>query len=145
MATKFLKVEDIKRTTHLLDAENRVLGRLSTVAAGLLMGKGRLDFSRHVDGGDGVIVINAERVRVTGKKAEQKQYKRFSGYPGGLTYYSYAWMQERHPEEIIRHAVKGMLPKNILGSRMLRRLRVIKGNEYGKYAGEKPVPYKWED
>ena len=140
MKTTFIRPEDVKRTTYLVDARGKVLGRLATAVASLLIGKGRVDFSPHVDGGDAVIVINAGEIRVTGKKAQDKKYKRYSGYPGGLTEASFEEVFKKHPEEIILHAVKGMLPKNILGHRMLKRLRVFSGQEH-IHAAQKPEPF----
>ena len=139
MKTSFVRTEDVKRTAYVVDADGKILGRMATRIAELLIGKGRVNFSPHVNQGDTVIVINAEKVRVTGRKAEQKMYKRYTGYPGGLREHSFNWMQQRHPEEIIMHAVRGMLPKNILGHRMLTRLRIFKGPKH-PHEAQQPVP-----
>lgn len=135
-----LRKEDVKeRRYYLIDAQGKTLGRLATFIARLLMGKDRPDYTPHVDSGAGVIVINAEKVRVTGKKAEQKLYKRYSGYPGGLKLIKFKDMLERKPEEIIRHAVKGMLPKNKLQKRRLARLKIYRGPEHPHQA-QNPIP-----
>ena len=104
------------------------------------MGKGKVDYSPHVEQGDSVIVINAEKVRVTGKKGENKVYKTFSGYPGGLKEHSYEYVMKHKPTEIIRHAVKGMVPKNILGTHMMKRLYIYCGGEH-PHAAQKPISW----
>ena len=122
------KASDIKREWHIVDASDKVLGRLSTRIAGLLIGKHKPMFSRHLDAGDYVVVINAEKVRVTGNKAKQKVYYRHSGYPGGLKSTSLEKMMQTNPTRVIEHAVKGMLPHNRLGAQMLKKLRVYAGD-----------------
>jgi len=129
-STLFVRTEDVTRKTHLIDANGKILGRLATKVATMLMGKDRPDYTAHANPGDVVIVINAEKVRVTGKKEEEKKYKRFSGYPGGLKEYTLKMIRATHPEEIIFHAVKGMLPNSKLGKRMLTRLKVYKGSKH---------------
>jgi len=124
MKTYLASDKDIKRAWHLIDARGKVLGRLAVKAASLLIGKHKPSFSRDRDTGDGVIVINASEVCVTGKKAEAKLYKYFSGYPGGLREVNFETLMKRKPTEALRRAVKGMLPKNTLGQRMLSRLKV---------------------
>src|SRR4030042_6136740 len=116
--------KDIKREWHLVDAKDEVLGRLATKIAGLLMGKGKATFSRHMDVGDNVTVVNAEKIVVTGKKAQQKSYKSHPGYPGGFRERSYAQVMNEHPERIIEHAVSGMLPDNRLKPERMKRLTV---------------------
>jgi large subunit ribosomal protein L13 len=113
-----------------VDAAGKVLGRLATGVATALMGKDRPDYTPHVDTGAYVVVTNAEKVRVTGKKLRQKTYARFSGYPGGLNETPLADVLERHPERVIREAVRRMLPKNRLGDRMLKKLKVYAGPEH---------------
>ncbi len=121
------KASDIKREWHLIDASDKVLGRLATQIATLLMGKQKPIFARNMDTGDFVVVINAEKVVVTGDKAKQKLYYRHSGYPGGLKSISLEKMLETHPTGVIEHAVKGMLPQNRLRARMMSRLKLYAG------------------
>jgi large subunit ribosomal protein L13 len=132
MKTYSVKPDDIKRSTHTVDAADKILGRISTEIASLLMGKHKALFARNADIGDCVTVINAGKVQVTGKKSEQKLYYRHSNYPGGFRQISYAALMREHPERIITFAVDGMLPKNHLHDKMMKRLKV--------YAG--PVPVK---
>lgn len=126
--------KDVKREWHLIDAKDEILGRLSTKIAGLLMGKGKATFSNHMDMGDYVVVINAEKIMVTGRKASQKVYITHSGYPGGFKSKKYSLMMEQHPERIIEHAVAGMLPVNRLKDPRMLRLKVVAGdnNPYEK-------------
>ena len=128
--TYVIKAADIKREWHLVDASEEVLGRLSTRIAGLLMGKHKPLFCRNLDVGDFVVVLNAEKVRVTGNKAKQKMYYHHSGYPGGLKSISLEKMMQTHPTRVIEHAVKGMLPKNRLSAGMMKRLKVYAGEEH---------------
>ena len=130
MKTYTTKPDDIERQWHLIDASGQILGKLATQAAGLLMGKHKPIFSRHLDTGDFVVVINAAKVRVTGRKAEQKLYYRHSGYPGGLKSISLEKLMETKPTRVIEHAVKGMLPHNRLGAKMLKKLKVYAGEEH---------------
>lgn len=126
--------KDIKRQWHLIDAKDQILGRLSTIIAGLLIGKGKPTFSRHMDSGDFVVVINADKVLVTGRKASQKVYRSHSGYPGGLKERKFEMVLKEHPERIIEHAVSGMIPNNRLKDERLLRLKVVAGekNPYEK-------------
>lgn len=128
--TYSIKASDIKREWHIVDAEDQILGKLATRIARLLMGKHKPLFSRNMDVGDSVVVINADKVRVTGNKAKQKMYYRHSGYPGGLKTTSLEMMMQKHPNRVIEHAVKGMLPKNRLQARMMKRLRVYVGDDH---------------
>ena len=128
--TKPTKESDIKRDWNLVDVRGKVLGRAATEIANLLMGKRKSYFVRNLDCGDYVVVVNVKEVKVTGKKEEQKVYKRFSGYPGGLRVERLKELRERRPEDIIRHAISGMLPKNRLHDRMLKRLYVFAGGEH---------------
>ena len=137
MTTTFVRTEDIKRKTHLIDANGKILGRLATRIAVLLMGKDRPDYTPHANPGDFVVVVNAEKVRVTGNKEKDKMYKRYTGYPGGLKEYSLAMVRAKRPAEIILHAVKGMLPNSKLGKQMLTRIRVYKGPDH-PHAAQKP-------
>jgi len=130
MKTYSTKASDIKREWHIVDASGKVLGKQATQVASLLMGKHKPIFSRHLDVGDFVVVINAEKVRVTGNKAKQKRYYRHSGYPGGLKSINLERMLETHPTRVIEHAVKGMLPHTRLGAGMMKRLRVYVGDTH---------------
>ena len=130
MKTTYLRREDVKRSWHLIDAKDKILGRVATKIATFLMGKDKPSFSPHVDTGAGVVVINCEKIKVTGKKLEQKMYKRFSGYPGGLRQEKMGSLLEKRPQEIVRHAVNGMLPKNKLGRKMIKRLKIYVGDKH---------------
>ena len=130
MKTYSVKASEIKREWHLVDASDQVLGRLATRIARLLMGKHKPTFTRNLDTGDCVVVINAEKVRITGDKANQKVYHRHSGYPGGLKTVSYEKMMTTHPTRIIEHAVKGMIPHTRLGNSMIKKLRVYAGENH---------------
>ncbi|NQT32683.1 MAG: 50S ribosomal protein L13 [Candidatus Omnitrophica bacterium] len=141
MKTKILKQAEVEHPWYLVDIGDKVLGRAATQIANLLMGKNRADFTPHVDSGGGVVVVNCNKIRVTGNKASQKVYKRFSGYPGGQKETVYSKMFEKDPAYIVRHAVKGMLPKNKLGARMLKRLKLYVGSEHDQ-AAQKPEEYK---
>ena len=129
---------DIHQQWYIVDAEGKPLGRLSTKVATILCGKNKPYYVPNIDTGDYVIVINAAKVRVTGMKALQKVYKSFSGYPSGLKEIPYAKVLEEHPERIIEHSVKGMLPKNKLGRAMLKKLKVYSGAEH-PHSAQKPV------
>ena len=142
MKTFMRKKEDIKERKHyLIDAEGKTLGRLSTSIATLLIGKDKPDFTPHVDSGAAVIVINAVKVQVTGKKSEEKVYKSYSGYHGGLKLIKFKDMSESKPEYIIRHAVRGMLPKNKLQSRRIARLKIYRDSTHPHQAQN---PISWE-
>jgi len=142
MSKTFLpKTKDIQHAWHLVDVEGKTLGRMATQVALLLRGKGKTEFTPHVDAGDHVVVINAAKVAVTGKKLTDKEYQTYSGYPGGQKIFILGDMLKKKPEEVIRRAVKGMLPKGILGRRMMKRLLVYKSNEHPHQA-QKPVGLK---
>jgi len=130
MKTYSTKASEIERQWHVIDASDKILGKLATEAAKLLMGKHKPMFTRHLDTGDFVVVINAEKVRFTGKKAEQKLYHSHSGYPGGLKTVSLGRLMQTNPARVIEHAVKGMLPHNRLGAQMLKKLKVYAGEEH---------------
>lgn len=125
-----LSTKQIQRQWYLLDARGQVLGRLATQIAKLLMGKGKPEWVPYLDCGDYVVVINAKDIRVTGRKEEQKIYTRYSGYPGGLRKETLGSLKKRRPEEVIRHAVEGMLPKNKLRARWIRKLYIYPGSEH---------------
>lgn len=128
--TQATKISEIKRNWHLVDVKNKILGRVANEIALLLAGKSKTNFVRNLDCGDYVVVLNARNIKVTGKKEEQKKYYRHSGYPGGLKTETLNKLRERKPEEIIIHAVKGMLPQNRLRDKMLKRLFVFSGEEH---------------
>lgn len=127
-----------ERTWHLVDVKNKVLGRVSTRIARILMGKHKPTWQPHLDMGDYVVVINAAKVAVTGRKEDQKRYFRYSGYPGGLKEENLRRLRSRKPEEIIYHAVAGMLPKTRLGNAMIKKLFVYPGEEH-PHEAQKPV------
>ena len=130
MKTTVLNKKDVKRKYYLVDAKGKILGRLATKIALFLSGKNKKDHTPHVDNGDFVVVLNAAKIAVTGLKLQQKLYTNYSGYPGGLKTKNLETLLETKPTEVIRHAVKGMLPKNKLGSRMIVRLKVYAGSEH---------------
>ena len=131
----------VERKWHLIDAEGRTLGRLATEIATVLRGKNKPQYTPHVDTGDFVVVVNAEKIIVTGKKAEQKVYRRHSQRPGGLKEVSYEQMLERKPEEILRKAVRGMMPKTRLGRQQFRKLKLYAGPEH-PHEAQNPQPYE---
>lgn len=130
---------DIERNWYVIDADGVVLGRLAAQVATILRGKHRPQYTPHADCGDHVIVINAAKVRVTGRKEEQKTYHRHSGYPGGLKSISLMQLRAKHPERIIESAVRGMLPKNPLGRKMFKKLKVYSGDQH-PHKAQKPTP-----
>lgn len=139
MKTFSAKAQDIKRDWYLIDADNKVLGRLATTVASYLRGKHKAEFTTHVDTGDFIIIINAEKIAVTGRKFKEKKYYRHSGYPGGLKTHTFEKLQEKNPTKIIEIAVKGMLPKNSLGREMYRKLKVYAGSNHPHFA-QQPKP-----
>ena len=139
METKSYKSGNVEKNWHLIDAEDKVLGRLAVKIATILSGKNKAQYSPNADLGDFVVVVNAEKVKVTGNKFSQKNYYHHTGYPGGLKTKSFEKMQEDSPEKIIEKAVKGMLPKNKLGADLFRNLKVFPGSEHDHEA-QKPKP-----
>jgi large subunit ribosomal protein L13 len=137
MKSYMARPQEVERKWYVVDAEGQTLGRLATEIARILRGKNKPQYTPHVDTGDFVVVVNAEKVVVTGKKAEQKVYRRHSGYPGGLKETSYEQMMERRPTEILRRAVKGMMPKNRLARQQLRKLKIYAGPEH-PHAAQNP-------
>lgn len=137
MKTQSAKPESVTRDWFVVDAADKTLGRLSTEIARRLRGKHKPEYTPHVDTGDYIVVINAEKVRVTGKKSTQKQYYRHTGYPGGLRSMNFEQMIERHPERVIEFSVKGMLPRGPLGRSMFRKLKVYAGDEH-PHAAQQP-------
>ncbi len=137
MKSFIAKPLEVERKWYVIDADGKNLGRLASEVASILRGKKKPIYTPHVDCGDYVIVINAEKVTVTGKKRQEKIYKRHSGYPGGLREIPFEKLQEKKPEEIIEHAVKGMLPNGALGRQMYKKLHVYAGAEHN-HAAQKP-------
>ena len=131
--------DSIGRQWYLVDAENQTLGRLATEVASVLRGKNKASFTPHLDTGDFVVVVNADKIRVSGNKPQQKLYRRHSGRPGGMKVETFAHLQERLPERIVEKAIKGMLPHNALGRQMFRKLKVYKGAEH-PHAAQQPKP-----
>jgi large subunit ribosomal protein L13 len=131
------KQNELEQKWYLVDAEGAVLGRLAAKIAPILMGKNKPTYTPNVDTGDYIVVINAEKIRVKGNKEQTKEYQRYSGYPGGHKYIPYAKMIKEHPERVIKSAVKNMLPKNKLGEKMLKKLKVYAGSEHQNQA-QKP-------
>ena len=141
MRTYSPKGNDITRQWHVIDASDVVLGRLASQAAVLLRGKHKPIFAPHVDTGDFVIVINADKVALSGNKLEQKRAYRHSGYPGGMRSRSYGELMEKHPERVVEKAIRGMLPKNSLGRQTLRKLKVYAGPN-PPHQAQQPVPFE---
>jgi large subunit ribosomal protein L13 len=140
MKTYSQKASEVQRDWYVVDASGQTLGRLATQIAVLLRGKHKPTFSPNLDGGDFVVVVNAEKVRVTGRKEDQKMYYRHSGYPGGFKAVPYRRMMATHPDRILRFAVKGMLPKTRLGRRQLLKLKVYAGPTH-PHAAQQPTQY----
>ncbi len=141
MKTYLPKVDVNQRHWHVIDAEGAVLGRLAAQIANVLRGKDKPVYTPHLDAGDFVVVINAEKVLVTGKKETDKRYMTYSGWKGGEKYRSVAEVRARHPERLIMHAVKGMIPKNRLGARLLTKLKVYRGNQH-PHSAQQPTALK---
>ncbi len=144
MKTYYAKPNEVEREWLLIDAEDQVLGRVASKAAHILKGKHKPQYTPHVDTGDFVVIINADKIRVTGVKATDKEYYRHSGYPGGLKCETFQEAMEKHPERVIEHAVKGMLPKNTLGRAMGKKLKVYAGSEH-PHTAQQPREIKMED
>ena len=142
MKSYIAKPQEVERKWYVLDAEGKTLGLLASEAAYILRGKRKPIYTPHVDTGDYVIIINAEKIEVTGKKRKEKIYKRHTGYPGGLREITFEKLQAKKPEEIIRHAVKGMMPKGPLGRQMYKKLKVYAGPEHN-HAAQKPETWTW--
>ena len=137
METKSYKSVNVKKNWHLVDAEDKVLGRLAVKIANILSGKNKAQYSPNADLGDFVVVVNAEKVKVTGNKFTQQNYYHHTGYPGGLKTKSFEKMQEDSPEKIIEKAVKGMLPKNKLANQIIKKLKVYSGSAH-PHIGQQP-------
>jgi len=139
MKTYLPKVDLQQRKWHVIDADGAVLGRLAVQVADVLRGRNKPIYTPHLDAGDFVVVINAEKVVVTGKKETDKKFMTYSGWKGGEKYRSVAQIRARHPEKLIHHAVKGMVPKNRLGAKLLTKLKVYKGSQH-PHASQNPAP-----
>ena len=133
------KAEEVERTWYVVDAEGKTLGRLATEVARILRGKHKPIYTPHVDTGDFVIIVNADKIRVTGKRLDQKMYYRHSGYMGGLKETSLRTMLDKHPERVLQLAVKGMMPKNPLGRKMYRKLKVYAAPDH-PHTAQNPQP-----
>ncbi|MCH1526257.1 MAG: 50S ribosomal protein L13 [SAR86 cluster bacterium] len=140
MKTFALKKENVDRQWFVIDASDKILGRVATKIADRIRGKDKPTFTPHTDGGDYVVVINAEKIKVTGEKFNDKKYYTHSLYPGGLKTKTFREMNEKHPERIIEEAVKGMLPKNKLGKSMIKKLKVFSGPDHDH---ESQQPIEW--
>lgn len=141
MKTYMARPLEVERKWYVVDAEGKTLGRLASEIARLLRGKNKPQYTPHVDTGDFVVVVNADRVSVTGRKAEQKLYRRHTGYPGGLRETSYEQMMARKPTEILRKAVYGMMPKTRLGRQQFRKLKIYAGPDH-PHEAQRPEPYE---
>lgn len=139
MSTYFPSSHDISRKWYVVDASGKTLGRLATEAARVLSGKNNPKYTPFMDMGDHLIVINAEKVRLTGLKSQQKMYRRYTGFPGGLREESFVRLLQRKPEKIVEEAIKGMLPKTKLGRKMASKLNVYKGDQH-PHAAQQPQP-----
>lgn len=139
MKTFSPRKEDMEKNWHLVDASGKVLGRLASQIAKVLRGKTKPIYTPHVDTGDYVVVINADKIRLTGRKMEKKTYYRHSGYPGGLKSTTAKMLLQTKPERLVKHAVKGMLPKNPLGRKMFKKLKVYAGPDHPHQA-QQPQP-----
>jgi large subunit ribosomal protein L13 len=140
MSTFIPTAQNFERKWFVIDASGKTLGRLATQAASVLAGKTNPMYTPYIDTGDHIIVVNAEKIQLTGLKAQQKLYRRYTGFPGGLREESFTKLLARRPEKIIEEAVKGMLPKSKLGRQMATKLKVYRGTEHPHQA-QQPVPY----
>lgn len=137
--TKFIKTEDANRKWYLIDAKDQILGRLAAKIAKVIRGKNKAIFTPNTDTGDFVVVINADKVKMTGKRESQKTYFSHSGYPGGVRVRSYSELMKKKPEFIIQNAVRGMLPKNKLGNKLIKKLKVYAGEEHPHVAQQPEI------
>jgi large subunit ribosomal protein L13 len=144
MGTYSVRASEIRQDWYVADAEGQILGRLASEIASVLKGKRKPTYSPHLDVGDHVIVINAHRIRVTGRKRDNKIYFRHSLYPGGHTLTRFRDLQAEQPEEIIRLAVKGMIPRNRLGRAMMKKLKIYAGTDH-PHVAQMPRPFPWSD
>lgn len=142
MKSYMAKTNEVERKWHIIDAEDKVLGRLATEVATILSGKNKPIYTSHVDTGDFVIIINAGKIRLTGKKLYQNNYTYHTGYPGGLKQVAYKQLMQENPGKIIELAVKGMLPKNKLGRKMIKKMKIYAGAEH-EHEAQKPEVYEF--
>lgn len=140
MKTHVTKGAELTHEWHVIDAEGVVLGRLASEAANLLRGKHKTNFTTHLDNGDHIVIVNADKVVLSGRKMEQKVWRTHSGYPGGVKRHAYAKLMVEQPEEVIRKAVRGMLPRNGLGRTLLKRVRIYTGAEH-PHEAQQPAPF----
>ncbi len=138
--THFFRTSDVEQKWHLIDAQGKTLGRIASEVARLLRGKHKPQFTPNADVGDFVIVVNAAKVRLTGKRSELKEYFHYTGYPGGATFERLQDIMRKRPERVFEHAVKGMLPHNKLGRRIIKKMKVYAGPTH-PHAAQKPAPY----
>jgi large subunit ribosomal protein L13 len=139
-STRFFTTKDVEQKWHLVNADGKTLGRVATEVARLLRGKHKPEFTPNADLGDFVVIVNASKVKVTGKRAELKEYFHYTGYPGGATFEKLQDVLRKHPERVIEHAVKGMLPHNRLGSRIFKKLKVYAGPGH-PHVAQQPQPF----
>ncbi len=139
-ATKFFKTSDTQQKWHLVDAEGKTLGRTATVVARLLRGKHKPMFTPNADLGDFVVIVNAAKIKLTGKRSEVKEYFHYTGYPGGATFEKFQDVLRKSPERVFEHAVKGMLPHNKLGRQIIKKMKVYAGPEH-PHAAQRPEAY----
>lgn len=138
--TKFFRTNDVAKKWHLIDAEGKTLGRVASLAAKLLRGKHRVEFTPNADLGDFVVVVNASKIKLTGKRSELKEYFHYTGYPGGATYEKFQEVMRRNPTRVFEHAVRGMLPHNRLGRQIVKKMKVYAGAEH-PHAAQRPEAY----
>jgi len=139
--TRFIKPEDADQKWYLVDAKDQVLGRLAVKIARIIRGKNKAFFTPNMDAGDFVVVVNADKIRVTGKRESQKEYFSYSGYPGGARFRSFSEVMAKKPEWVVENAVKGMLPKTRLGKKLIKKLKVYAGESH-PHSAQKPVELK---
>ncbi len=137
--TRFFRSQDTPQKWHLVDADGKTLGRLATHVARLLRGKHKPQFTPNADLGDFVVVVNASKIKVTGKRTELKEYFHYTGYPGGATFEKFQDLLQKHPERVFEHAVKGMLPHNRLGRQIIKKMKVYAGPEH-PHKAQQPEP-----
>ena len=135
---------EVLRAWYVVDAQDKFLGRLSILHAMVLRGKTKPTFTPHIDTGDFVVVVNAAQVQLTGRKLDNKFYYHHSGFPGGIKEISARKLLQKKPEEVLRHAVRGMLPKNSLGRQLLKKLKIYAGGDH-PHEAQRPAPFPWED
>jgi large subunit ribosomal protein L13 len=138
--TRFFKSEEVDHRWHLVDANGKTLGRIATQVATLLRGKHKPQFTPNADLGDFVVVVNAEKIKLTGKRAELKEYFHYTGYPGGATFEKFKELMQKHPDRVFEHAIRGMLPHNRLGRKIIKKLKVYAGPDH-PHTAQRPEPF----